>query len=96
MKIEKLRPIPKYIVERIKKKDRELHPAQDGLTRFYSYLAKNDGDLKTAVSRMIRPVGFGESAFTREIEDQIGHGVQCVPGGHHQAYRNHRSRLRPP
>lgn len=45
MKIEKLRPIPKYIVERIKKKDRELHPAQDGLTRFYSYLAKNDGDL---------------------------------------------------
>ena len=51
MKIEKLRPIPKYIVERIKKKDRELHPAQDGLTRFYSYLAKNDGDLiKVAVA----------------------------------------------
>lgn len=45
MKIEKLRPIPKYIVERIKKNDMEVYPAQDGKTRFYSYLTKNDGDL---------------------------------------------------
>lgn len=45
MKIEKIRPIPKYIVELIKKKDIAYCPEQSGHTRFYSYLTKNDGEL---------------------------------------------------
>ena len=60
MKIEKLRPIPKYIVERIKKKDRELHPSQDGNTRFYSYLAKNN-----AVIRIGTVNRYPSTVFTR-------------------------------
>lgn len=45
MKISRIRPIPQYIEERIKTMDKETYPAQDGNVRFYSYLAKNDGEL---------------------------------------------------
>ncbi|MGN1053123.1 MAG: PcfJ domain-containing protein, partial [Candidatus Scatosoma sp.] len=45
MKIEKIKPVPKYIVERIKQYDKAYTPAVPGRTRFYSYLTKNDGEL---------------------------------------------------
>lgn len=45
MKTEKIKPIPKYMIELIKKKDLELYPAQDGHVRYYAYLTKNDGEL---------------------------------------------------
>lgn len=45
MKIEKIKPIPKYIQKLIKKIDLEQHPAQNGVVRFYSYLTKNNGEL---------------------------------------------------
>lgn len=45
MKIEKIKPIPKYIVERIKKADQKDYPSPSGRTRFYSYLTKNDKEL---------------------------------------------------
>jgi hypothetical protein len=45
MKTEKIKPIPKYMVKLIYKKDIELYPAQDGNVRYYAYLSKNDGEL---------------------------------------------------
>lgn len=45
MKIEKIKPIPKYILRLIQKKDKETHPKQDGHRRYYSYLTKNEGEL---------------------------------------------------
>lgn len=45
MKAEKIKPIPKYIKERIHKLDHKYCPEQKGRTRFYSYLTKNDGEL---------------------------------------------------
>lgn len=45
MKDTKIRPIPKYIRERIYKKDLELCPEQKGAVRYYAYLTKNDGEL---------------------------------------------------
>lgn len=45
MKIEKIKPIPKYILKLIKKTDLESYKAQNGFTRYYSYLTKNDGEL---------------------------------------------------
>ena len=45
MKIEKIKPIPKYIIELIKKRDKQEYPAQNGVTRYYDYLTKNDGEL---------------------------------------------------
>lgn len=45
MKVEKIKPIPKYMVELIRKKDLKLYPSQDGHIRFYAYLTKNDGEL---------------------------------------------------
>lgn len=44
MKIEKIKPIPKYIVKRIEQMDKKGHP-QNGTNRYYSYLTKNDGEL---------------------------------------------------
>ena len=45
MKIEKIKEIPKYIVDKIRKLDLIKYPTQNGNTRFYSYLTKNDGEL---------------------------------------------------
>ena len=45
MKMEKIKPIPKYIVEKIRKRDAIRYPEPHGNTRFYSYLTKNDGEL---------------------------------------------------
>ena len=45
MKKENIKPIPKYILKAIKKKDMQDYPNQDGIRRFYSYLAKNNGEL---------------------------------------------------
>ena len=43
MKIEKIKPIPKYIEKKIKAID-TTYPVR-GRTRFYAYLTKNDGEL---------------------------------------------------
>ena len=45
MKENKIKPVPKYIVKLIRKRDKEVHPKPCGNTRFYSYLTKNDGEL---------------------------------------------------
>ena len=45
MKIENIKETPKYIWERIKKKDKSTHHTHEGTTRYYSYLTKNDGEL---------------------------------------------------
>lgn len=45
MKIEKIRPIPKYIKAQIKRLDDKAYKPQEGKARFYAYLTKNDGEL---------------------------------------------------
>ena len=45
MLIEKIKPIPKYIAEKIKKLDDKMNREKPGVTRYYSYLTKNDGEL---------------------------------------------------
>lgn len=45
MKIEKIKPIPKYIEKMIQKRDKANYPRQDGFLRYYAYLTKNDGEL---------------------------------------------------
>lgn len=45
MKIEKIKPIPKYIIKEIKKADDQNKVCVPGRTRFYSYLTENDGEL---------------------------------------------------
>ena len=45
MKIEKIKPIPKYIERIIKAKDKKNYPNSSGVTRYYAYLTKNDGEL---------------------------------------------------
>ena len=51
MKIEKIKPIPKYIVRLIQQADKKRYPTPTGVTRFYAYLTKNDGELvKVTVS----------------------------------------------
>ena len=45
MKPEKIKPIPKYMIKRIQKADKEKHPTPSGNLRFYSYFTKNAGEL---------------------------------------------------
>ena len=45
MKIEKIKPIPKYIQKKIKLYDDKLKTTPLGRTRFYAYFTKNDGEL---------------------------------------------------
>lgn len=53
MKIEKIKPIPKYILALIKREDKKHYKAPAGKTRYYSYLTKNDGEL-TCVSVAVK------------------------------------------
>ena len=45
MKMEKIKPVPKYIVKKIKKLDNQQIKKPTKYVRFYSYLTKNDGEL---------------------------------------------------
>ena len=45
MKIDKIKPIPKYILKRIKALDKKENIIQPSFRRFYSYFTKNDGEL---------------------------------------------------
>lgn len=45
MKVKKIKSVPKYIIERIRRYDKENMTCAPGHTRFYSYLTKNDGEL---------------------------------------------------
>ena len=45
MKIEKIKPIPKYILALIEKADTGRNIKPCGLVRYFSYLTKNDGEL---------------------------------------------------
>ena len=45
MKIEKIKHIPKYIERIIKAKDKKNYRNPTGVTRYYAYLTKNDGEL---------------------------------------------------
>ena len=45
MNVEKIKSVPKYIVERIRRYDKENLTCAPGHTRFYSYITKNDGEL---------------------------------------------------
>lgn len=45
MKIEKIKPVPKYIVDKIRKLDKKTNPEQNGKTRYYAYLTTNDREL---------------------------------------------------
>lgn len=45
MQISKIKPVPKYIIKRIKETDLKDNPDQDKSTRYYSYLTKNNGEL---------------------------------------------------
>ena len=45
MKIEKIKPIPKYTLKKIKLYDDKMKSSQPGRNRFYSYLTKNNGEL---------------------------------------------------
>ena len=45
MKIEKIKSLPKYMEEIIRRYDKKNYPTQDGHTRYYAYLTKNEGEL---------------------------------------------------
>ena len=45
MKIEKIKPIPQYIIKLIRKAEKQSAWGNASYVRFYSYLAKNDGEL---------------------------------------------------
>lgn len=45
MKIEKIKPIPKYILKRIQSADKRLAKVFNNNTRYFSYLTKNNGEL---------------------------------------------------
>lgn len=45
MRIEKIKPIPKYIEKLIRKEDKNIRAGQQGRVRFYAYFTKNDDEL---------------------------------------------------
>ena len=88
MKIEKIKPIPKYILEKIQKLDKRLEIKPCGRLRFYSYLTMNDGELVkvTCAVKVYKNVWYckqvavhgmhSEMCFCRDIKYNYMSGFQ--------------------
>ena len=80
MKINNIKPIPKYILAKIKKLDEKIDIKPCGLVRYYAYLTKNDGELAkvTCAVKVYKGEWFckqvavhglhSEKCFCRDIE----------------------------
>ncbi len=74
MKIEKIKPIPKYMLALIKKADRHYIKDRYGYTRYYAYLTKNDGELtKVTVACKSR----GKKWFCKQVAVHGIHSDTC-------------------
>ncbi len=72
MKIEKIKPIPKYILKLIAKADKSTYKGNAGTTRYYSYFTKNDGEL-VCVS-----VAVKEHNKQRYYKQVVVHGLRST------------------
>ena len=88
MKLEKIKPIPKYMEQLIKKTDLKKCPQQDSTTRFYAYLTKNDGEL-TKVTVAVKT--FKGKQYLKQVAVHGIHSdrcyvkdmIRCYIGGFH-------------
>lgn len=88
MKIEKIKPIPKYMLTQIQKLDKELDIKPCGLVRYYAYLTKNDGELckVTCAVKIYKGVWYckqvaihglnSDKCFCRDIESSYMGGFK--------------------
>lgn len=86
MKIEKIKPIPKYIEKLIKKRDLKDCPEQNGYTRFYAYLTKNDGELVkvTVAVKTYKGEQYCKQVVIHGIHSERCYGkdiIRCYIGG---------------
>lgn len=72
MKIEKIKPIPKYILKLIEKADKSTYMKYSGTTRYYSYFTQNDGEL-VCVS-----VAVKECNKQRHYKQVVVHGLRST------------------
>ncbi len=99
MKIEKIKPIPKYIIKKIGQMDAKMKYERPGQTRFYSYFTKNDGELvkvtmgvkmrnKKLFFKQVAVHGIhSEDCFVRDIE--YSHIAGYIMGWHDLGISNH-------
>ena len=74
MKIEKIKPIPKYILTLIEKIDKRANIKPCGQLRFYSYLTKNDGELvKVTVAVKI----YKNKWYCKQVAVHGVHSSEC-------------------
>ncbi|MBR7177002.1 MAG: PcfJ domain-containing protein [Clostridia bacterium] len=70
-----VKPIPKYILEKIKRKDLQLHKEQDGHTRFYAYLVKwKDELVKVTVAVKCKYSQW----YCKQVAVHSVHGDNCL------------------
>jgi len=74
MKIEKIKPIPKYILHKIRKTDLKRYPAQDGCVRYYSYFTKNDKEL---VQISVAVKNYRKKWYCKQIAIHGLHSERC-------------------
>lgn len=69
MNIDKIKPIPKKILELIRKRDEKDYPHPTTETRYYAYLTKNEGEL-------VKITVAVKNYYTRWLHKQVAvHGV---------------------
>ena len=91
MKFEKIKPIPKYIEQRIKKRDLKDLPVQNSYTRYYAYLAKNDGELVkvTVAVRNYRGGWYCKQVAVHGVHSErcyVKDLMRCYIGGFHTGW----------
>lgn len=74
MKIEKIKPIPKYIKAQIKRLDDKAYKPQEGKARFYAYLTKNDGEL---VKVTVAAKNYRKKWYCKQVAVHGVHSDKC-------------------
>ncbi|MDE6274941.1 MAG: PcfJ domain-containing protein [Clostridia bacterium] len=75
LKIEDIKPIPKYMLKLIQKQDKQHYPTQNGCTRFYSYLTKFSGEL---VNVTVACRNKGKNWYCKQVAIHDIHSPYCL------------------
>lgn len=75
LKEKDIKPIPKYMLKLIQKRDKKSFPQQNGQTRFFSYLAKFNGEL---VKVTVACRNKGKQWYCKQVTIHDVHSPDCL------------------
>jgi hypothetical protein len=73
-----IKPIPQYILKLIKKRDKKDYPLQNGIRRFYAYLAKFGGELVKVTVAVKNKHNKAKDWLYKQVAVHCVHSKECL------------------